>query len=250
MLRVDRAGHVTKRQYHTIVKACRRVKMQRRNSRLQLRPPVASSFAAKVDAELQSFHTRLKVFKCRNFCRFFNFFVRTRAGCSNAALDRMAAHRRYAHLQLAGWMATCFCRQIWWTAMTTHLTPHNHAPQEKLHPFVYRLMVGLAAWFVLSIWLLFDRGSYVGLNLAIITTFFLIAVGIPLIIAFTWWRNSGVRGGHAMRFHEWLACEFTTWTGGLSGTEAAIQILLPIAAVSIGMTIFGLVLHFDLPNIH
>jgi hypothetical protein len=136
--------------------------------------------------------------------------------------------------------------------MNTHLTPQNPAPQEKLHPIVYRLIVGLAVWIVLSIWFLFDRDSYVGLNLAVITTFFLIVVGIPIIIAFTWRRNSGDRTGgeHAMRFHEWLACEFTTRTGQLSGTEAAIQILLPIAAVSIGMTIFGLVLHFDLPNIH
>jgi hypothetical protein len=132
------------------------------------------------------------------------------------------------------------------------LTKQYRTPQEKLHPVVYRLIVGLAVWIVLSIWLLFDRGSYVGLNLAVITVFFFIAVGIPIIIAFTWRRNSGdhMGGKRAMRFHDWLACEFTTRTGPLSGTEAAIQILLPIAAVSIGMTIFGLVLHFDLPNIH
>lgn len=135
--------------------------------------------------------------------------------------------------------------------MSTHLSRHDQAPQEKLHPILYRLIIGLAVWLVVSIWLLFDRGSYVGLNLAMITMFFVVVVGIPVIIAFTWWRNSGVRerGEYAMSFSEWLACEFTTCTGELSGMETAIQILLPIAAVSIGMTIFGLVLHFDLPNI-
>jgi hypothetical protein len=35
----------------------------------------------------------------------------------------------------------------------------------------------------------------------------------------------------------------------LRGKEAAMQILLPIAAVSIGMTIFGLVFLFDLPHL-
>ena len=135
--------------------------------------------------------------------------------------------------------------------MSTHLIPQNQAPQDKLHPIVYRMIVGLAVWIVLSMWLLFDRDSYVGLNLAVITMFFLIAVGIPIVIAFTWRHNGDRTGGElAMRFHEWLACEFTTRTGRLSGTEAAVQILLPIAAVSIGMTIFGLVLYFDLPNIH
>ena len=142
-------------------------------------------------------------------------------------------------------------RKLQGTIMNTHLTRHNQAPKEKLHPIIYRLIIGLAAWLVLSIWLLFDRGSYVVLILAVITTFFFIAVGVPLIIAFTWWHNSGAReqSEHAIRFREWLACEFTTRTGALSAKAAAIQILLPIAAVSIGMTVFGLVLHFDLPNL-
>lgn len=135
--------------------------------------------------------------------------------------------------------------------MSMHLAQYNQPPQEKLHPIIYRSIIGLAAWLVLSIWLLFDRGAYVGLTLAVITAFFFIAVGIPVIIAFTWRHNSGIRESseHALRFRDWLTCEFTTCTGQLSGTETAIQILLPIAAVSIGMTIFGLVLHFDLPNI-
>jgi hypothetical protein len=34
----------------------------------------------------------------------------------------------------------------------------------------------------------------------------------------------------------------------LTGREAAMQILLPIAAVSIGMFIFGLVCYFDVPH--
>jgi hypothetical protein len=42
--------------------------------------------------------------------------------------------------------------------------------------------------------------------------------------------------------------EFATSTGTLSGREAAQQILLPIVAVSIGMTIFGLVFYFDVPH--
>jgi hypothetical protein len=170
---------------------------------------------------------------------------------SDAASNRMAAPRFCTHLHYAGWMAATFDRQLHWTVMNTHLTRPKPAPNDKLHPIVYRLIIGLAAWLVLSIWLLFDRGSYVVLILAVITTFFFIAVGVPLMIAFTWWHNSGARepSAHAIRFREWLACEFTTRTGVLSAKAAAIQILLPIAAVSIGMTVFGLVLHFDMPNI-
>ena len=41
----------------------------------------------------------------------------------------------------------------------------------------------------------------------------------------------------------WLSGEFETWQGRLKGTDAAVEILLPIAAVAFGMTIFGILLH-------
>jgi hypothetical protein len=41
---------------------------------------------------------------------------------------------------------------------------------------------------------------------------------------------------------------FATRTGRISGREAAAQILLPIAAVAIGMTVFGLVFLFAVPQ--
>lgn len=128
---------------------------------------------------------------------------------------------------------------------------NTHPLCEDLHPTVYRSIIGLTIWLVLSIWLLFDRGAYVGLNLAIITVFFVIVVGVPLVLAFTWRRNSAVHEGDkaATSFREWAGSEFATFTGGLSGREAAMQILLPIAAVAIGMTIFGLVFYFDVPTI-
>jgi len=48
--------------------------------------------------------------------------------------------------------------------MSRHpITPDTPA-HDELHPFVYRTMVGLTVWLVLSVWLLFDRGTYVGLN--------------------------------------------------------------------------------------
>jgi hypothetical protein len=39
-------------------------------------------------------------------------------------------------------------------------------------------------------------------------------------------------------------------TGGISGREAMVQILLPIGAVAICMTIFGLVFLFAVPNLN
>jgi len=50
-------------------------------------------------------------------------------------------------------------------------------------------------------------------------------------------------------FSEWGAHPFVTWTGSISGREAAIQILQPIGAVAFGMTIFGLVFLFVVPHL-
>ena len=109
--------------------------------------------------------------------------------------------------------------------MNTHPMRHNQSLSEDLHPTVYRLIIGLTIWLVLSIWLFFDRGAYVGLNPAIVTVFFVVAVGVPLILAMTWWRNSAAHEGDqvAKSFREWTDSEFATSTGGLSGREAACK---------------------------
>lgn len=135
--------------------------------------------------------------------------------------------------------------------MSTHPIQHLRPAQDDLHPLVYKTMVGLTLWLVFSVWALFDRGAYVGLNLLVVTVFFLIAAALPVVLWLTWWRNTPAdeHNGTDQRFREWSGREFATWTGGISGKEAAMQILLPIAAVCIGMTIFGLVFAFAVPNV-
>jgi hypothetical protein len=134
--------------------------------------------------------------------------------------------------------------------MTAHL-PVPVRPNDELHPLVYRAMIGLTIWLVLSVWALFDRGSYVGLNLAIVTLFFLIFVALPTTLWLAWRRNTDPNEQHSYvtPFREWISHPFVTWTGGISGREAAMQILLPIAAVAFGMTIFGLVFLFAVPRL-
>jgi len=121
---------------------------------------------------------------------------------------------------------------------------------EGLHPSVYRTIIALTVWLVLSAWAFFNRSPYVGLILAVVTLFFVIAVGIPLLIGKTWQHNAPPSETHppTESFGAWASQDFATSTGRLSGREAAMQILLPIAAVSIGMFIFGLVFFLDVPH--
>jgi hypothetical protein len=125
--------------------------------------------------------------------------------------------------------------------------PHNRRTNE-LHPLVYRAMIGLTIWLVLSVWALFSRGAYEGVTLSVITLFFVVLVGIPVILWLTWRRNTDLNDNVAP-YREWSSGSFETWTGGISGREASMQILLPIAAVAFGMTIFGLVFLFAVPHL-
>lgn len=133
--------------------------------------------------------------------------------------------------------------------------PEHHPDQDALHPGVYATIVALAAWFVLSIWLLFGDKSYEMMTGGVITFFFLMLVGIPTAIWLTWRNHPEERSQDAAgssqsapdnapsSFAHWASGEFSTWTGEQKAWQAAIEIVLPIAAVSFGITAFGLVFY-------
>ena len=43
------------------------------------------------------------------------------------------------------------------------------------------------------------------------------------------------------KLRDWAAGDFETWTGKSKGANAAIEALLPIAAVAIGLTVMGII---------
>jgi Na+/glutamate symporter len=136
--------------------------------------------------------------------------------------------------------------------MATHLIPVRHSSTDELHPKIYAAAIGLTIWFVLSVWVLFSRGTYVGLSDSVITLFFAVLVGVPVMLWLSWRHNTDPQdqNGEAAPFRQWAANSFETSTGGISGREASIQILLPIAAVAIGITIFGLVFVLLVPTLN
>jgi hypothetical protein len=76
----------------------------------------------------------------------------------------------------------------------------------------------------------------------VVTGLVLIAVSIPSAI---WLASRKGRDPDATlqrsRFRSWLAGDFRTSSDELKASDAAVQILLPIAAVAFGMTAFALV---------
>jgi FtsH-binding integral membrane protein len=129
--------------------------------------------------------------------------------------------------------------------MSKDFIGHNQPVSDKLHRKVYQAVVGLTLWFIASAWLLFSGGADADSFLIVLTAFFLIAMAIPLSIWMVWSKQGpGADRGPGVPLRHWLAGDFDTCQYRLRGSEAAIQVLLPIAAVAFGLTAFGLVLHF------
>ena len=109
-----------------------------------------------------------------------------------------------------------------------------------LHPRVYWLLAGLSLWLVLSVWIFFSGVGSTDYLLAIAGGFILLVVAFQFLLS----RVRGTEGPQGRpSYQEWKSCNFDTWTGRLRGSQAAAEILLPMAAVAFGMTAFGIVLH-------
>jgi hypothetical protein len=132
------------------------------------------------------------------------------------------------------------------SSMTKNASRQNRSASDQLHSLIYTAVVGLVLWFTLSAWVFFDDGGYAGLLLAVVSGFFCMAVAIPFALWLTWRRHREPEAKQDARFslRDWASGAFDTLQGPQRATQAAIEILLPFAAVAIGMTAFGIVLHF------
>ena len=55
--------------------------------------------------------------------------------------------------------------------------------------------------------------------------------------------TDGARHENHLSFRDWAVGDFDTLTGPVKGVNATAEVLLPIAAVAVGMTVLGLVFH-------
>jgi hypothetical protein len=130
--------------------------------------------------------------------------------------------------------------------VTENRERHNRPVSDQLHPRVYAAVVGCVLWFVLSAWAFFSGSEPMGLLLAVVSGFFLMAVLIPFVLWLTWCRQSPDAGGlFPETLREWMSGEFKIEQGRRKASDAMIEILLPLAAAAVGMTALGLIFHFS-----
>jgi hypothetical protein len=127
------------------------------------------------------------------------------------------------------------------------MTNQSENRSRDLHPVVYAALVGLVLWLVFAIWG-FGYNAETDYLLAVVSGFLVIAVAIPSALALMVYRHrdQGERKHErdVKPFREWMSGDFDTWQDRVKGRNAAVEILLPMAAIAIGMTAFALVLHF------
>ncbi len=127
--------------------------------------------------------------------------------------------------------------------MTRELAHHNRPVFDQLHPNVYKAAVGLVALFVLAAWILFDRQNDIGLPLAMVSVLLLVAVSLPWSLSLVWQKYEMAHRRHPEKisYRDWKTGDFAVWGSKLRGTHAAIDTLLPLAAVAFGLTALGIV---------
>ena len=126
--------------------------------------------------------------------------------------------------------------------MSRELVPQNKRVFDELHPRIYAIAAGLLAWFALMAWVFFDRNGYIGLSLTFVTLLFIVATVLPWLLSLVWKHHTpDEQHSQPVSLHDWSDGEFEVWGAKLRGTHAAIDALLPLIAVSFGMTAIGIV---------
>jgi len=110
------------------------------------------------------------------------------------------------------------------------------------HPFIYKIAIALVALFVVAAWAAFARQGDTGENLVMVTFLLFVAVMIPYLMWLSWKHQQSPQAtlGGAASFRDWAKGSVQLWQGRVKASDAAINALLPIAAVAIGMVLLGI----------
>jgi hypothetical protein len=117
----------------------------------------------------------------------------------------------------------------------------------QLPAVIYKAAAGAVLLFVVLAWIFFGGWAHMGLLLTVVSGFFFMALAIPFALWLAWRRHEegGAAQGKPVSLREWASGEFDTWRGQLKGANAAVEILLPVAAMAVGMIALGIVFYVD-----
>lgn len=112
--------------------------------------------------------------------------------------------------------------------MARQFTTHNTPVFDQFHPRVYGAAVGQ---------------SDISLPLGMASVLLLVAILLPWSLSLVWKRHRLPPERHVdgVSFNDWKTGDFVVWGSRIHSTDAAIDMLLPLAAVAFGLTGIGIV---------
>lgn len=117
--------------------------------------------------------------------------------------------------------------------------------QAHFHPAIYRAMAGFAGLTALASLVFFADGGPEAYVYVIVAGFILGSLGLPYLIRRARrrdarpWRGSVPPAETGESLSRFASSDFAAGPTRISGREAAIQALLPVAAVGIGMALLA-----------
>lgn len=130
--------------------------------------------------------------------------------------------------------------------MSDHI-PRLDPRATAFHPGVFKGAVLLGALYVLAAWGFAGHGV-TDMLLVVVSGFFFVSMGLVTLLWLTRRRHPrddlGDRECRTDSFGHWACRDVETSTGRVRGSLATIEVLLPIAAVALGMVAFAVVVHF------
>ena len=110
----------------------------------------------------------------------------------------------------------------------------------RLPSWVYALLTGLVAWFVLAAWLFAGPGA-IDYLLTIVSGFVFIVISLQVILSRVGRGEGTFNDADAQpEFRDRAKWDLDVFQSRLSIAQATMQILLPVASAAVGMTAIGI----------
>src|SRR5690348_4223858 len=147
-----------------------------------------------------------------------------------AASRRISEQGRSTHVEMIALSRNSTVRRM---PMSKNSYRPTRPATDRLHPGVYVALVFLALWFVASAWG-FRGDGHTDYLLVVASGLIFMAMSIPIML---WRSHPHPEQPPSRSLREWVSTrEFRTWQDRVEAKSAAIEILLPVAAVAFGMS--------------
>lgn len=114
-------------------------------------------------------------------------------------------------------------------------------PNTRLHGQVVKMLAGINAFIIGAFWVIFQGDAEALFMVAIGGVYLIAYLGTPWAMA----RVGGLKLDEQKSFGEFLREPFETWTGVITGRQAAIQVLLVPSAIALAVVGMGMIIDFN-----